>query len=130
LRILRPSGWVMVVWNERDFEATPFSKGYDQLLKRYAPDYAREEHKQVYDSELGDFFGRGGFTEKDFSYHQKLDFEGVRGRMQSSSYTPEPGHPHYERMITELSRIFHANEVHGQVTFEYVTRMYYGRFSD
>jgi SAM-dependent methyltransferase len=130
LRVLKPSGWSMVVWNERDFESTPFLAGYDQLLKRYAPDYAREKHKQVYDSELEEFFGRGGYVEKNFRFYQELDFDGVRGRMQSSSYTPELGHPHYERMVAELSRLFHAHEVHGRVTFEYITRMYYGRLSD
>jgi SAM-dependent methyltransferase len=126
LRILNPSGWGMVVWNERDFQSTPFLIAYDQLLQRHAPDYARERHKQVYDRELGDFFGPRGFTECTFGYCQELDFAGVKGRMQSSSYTPEPGHPNHERMITELSRIFHAHQVNGRVTFAYITRMYYG----
>lgn len=129
LRILTPSGWAMVVWNEREFETSPFLVAYDQLLQRYAPDYDREKHKQVYDTELGDFFGPGGFMERTFSCRQELDFAGVAGRMQSSSYTPEPGHPNYERMIAELSKIFHANEVNGRVTFEYITRMYYARLT-
>jgi ubiquinone/menaquinone biosynthesis C-methylase UbiE len=126
LRILKPTGWAMVVWNEREFQATPFLMAYDQLLQHHASDYAREKHKQVYDTELGDFFGPRGFVERTFRCSQKLDFVGVKGRMLSSSYTPEPGHPHHERMIVELSRIFHEHEVQGQVTFEYITRMYYG----
>jgi SAM-dependent methyltransferase len=129
LRILKPSGWAMVVWNERDFMSTPFMSAYDQLLQRYAPDYAREKHKQVYDTQLDGFFGPGGYTERTFRYHQKLDFAGVKGRMMSSSYTPEPGHPNHEQIVAELSRIFHAHAVNGKVTFEYITRMYYGRLT-
>lgn len=127
LRILKRPGWVMVVWNEREFETTPFLTAYDQLLKRYAPEYAREKHKHVYDTTLADLFGARDFTTRTFSYLQELDFEGVRGRMLSSSYTPEPGHPNHETMIAELSRIYQAYEINGQVMFRYVTRMYYGR---
>jgi ubiquinone/menaquinone biosynthesis C-methylase UbiE len=129
LRILKPSGWSMVVWNERDFITMPFLIAYDQLLQRHAPDYAREKHKQVYDTELNGFFGPGGYAEQTFSCHQELDFAGVKGRMLSSSYTPDPGHPNHERIIAELSRIFHAHAVKGKVTFKYITRMYYGRLT-
>jgi len=129
LRILKPSGWIMVVWNEREFLTTPFLKAYDMLLQRYSLDYAREKHKSVYDTALIDFYGAGGFTERAFSYRQELDYAGVKGRMQSSSYTPEPGHPNHEPMIAELLKIYQAYEVDGRVTFEYITRMYYGRLA-
>ncbi len=129
LRILKQSGWVMVVWNEREFETTPFMIAYDQLLKRYAPDYARERHKRVYDTALSDLFGSHNFATRTFSYLQELDFEGVRGRMLSSSYTPEPGHPNHEPLMAELSKIYQAHEINGQITLRYVTRMYYGRLA-
>ncbi len=130
LRILHPPAWVMVVWNEREFQTTQFLIDYDQLLQRYAPDYARVAHKRVYDTALSDFFGPSGFTSRTFRYRQVLDFAGVRGRMLSSSYTPEPGHPNHEPMMAELSRIYKTHEVNGRVTFEYITRMYYGRLTD
>lgn len=128
LRILKTPGWTMVVWNEREFQTTPFLIAYDQLLQRHAPDYARATHKRIYDTTLGDFFGSRGFITRTFSYRQALDYEGVKGRLQSSSYTPEPGHPNHEAMIEELKRIYQAYAVNGQVTMEYITRMYYGRF--
>jgi SAM-dependent methyltransferase len=127
LRILKPSGWAMVIWNEREFQTTPFLIAYDRLLQRYAPDYARVKHRQVYDTALDGFYGGLGFTERTFGYSQELDFAGVKGRMQSSSYTPEPGHPNHEPMVEELRKIFQDNEVNGLVAFEYITRMYYGR---
>ena len=129
LRILKPPYWMMVVWNEREFNTTPFLIAYDQLLQRYAPDYARTQHKTVYDTALNEFYGAGRFTSRTFSYRQEVDFAGLKGRMLSSSYTPEPGHPNHEPMIAELMHIHRAHEVNGLVTFEYVTRMYYGRLA-
>jgi SAM-dependent methyltransferase len=129
LRILRPPHWVMLIWNDRDLRATPFLRAYDQLLRHYSIDYAREKHKSVYDTALTDFYGAGGFSSRTFRYLQELDFEGLKGRMLSSSYTPEQGHPNHEPMIAELRKIFQSNEVNGCVTFEYITRMYYGRLA-
>lgn len=129
LRILKPPHWTMVVWNEREFDTTPFLIAYDRLLQRYAPDYARVQHKRVYDTVLGDFYGSCGFTERTFGYRQHVDFEGLKGRMLSSSYTPEAGHIHHEPMVAELSRIFQTHQDNGLVTFEYITRMYYGRLA-
>jgi ubiquinone/menaquinone biosynthesis C-methylase UbiE len=129
LRILKPPYWTMVVWNEREFDTTPFLIAYDQLLQRYAPDYARAQHKTVYATALIDFFGSGGFTSRTFSYRQEVGFAGLKGRMLSSSYTPEQGHPNHEPMIAELSKIHQTHAVNGLVTFEYVTRMYYGRLA-
>lgn len=129
LRILKPSGWIMIVWNEREFQTTPFLIAYDRLLQQYAPDYAREKHKSVYDTALRDFYGAEGFSETIFSYCQELDYEGVKGRLLSSSYTPEPGHPNYESIMAELLEIFEEHEVEGRVVFNYLTRMYHGRLT-
>jgi len=127
IRILKPSGWAMIVWNEREYETTPFLIAYDRLLQQYAIDYARARHKSVYDTALGSFFGSSGFTEVTFKYHQHMDFQGVKGRMLSSSYTPEPGHPNHEPLMAGLRAAFLANQVDGRVTLDYVTRVYYGQ---
>ena len=128
LRILKSPGWVMVVWNEREIQTTPFLKAYERLLQRYGTDYARVVHKQVYDAGLADFFGLQGFTSRTFGYRQEFDYAGVKGRLLSSSYTPEADHPDHGPMLAELIKIFQAHEVNGRVAFEYTTRMYCGRF--
>jgi SAM-dependent methyltransferase len=128
-RILKRSGWAMVVWNEREFETTPFLVAYDQLLQTHAPDYARARHKSVYDTGLADFYGAAGFLTRAFNFRQDLDYPGVVGRLLSSSYTPERDHPNHDPMIAELAKIYQAHQVNGRVTFDYVTRMYYGRMT-
>jgi SAM-dependent methyltransferase len=125
LRILKPDGWMMIVWNERDVRANPFMAAYDQILQKYVTDPTRVAHKKVYDTALNEFFGTGGFTTRIFRYYQPLDYEGVKGRLLSSSYTPESGHPNHEPMLTELAKTFHSLQTGGQVTLEYITRMYF-----
>jgi SAM-dependent methyltransferase len=129
LRILKPEGWGIVVWNEREFQTTPFLIAYDQLLRRYAPEYAREKHRSVYDNKLAGFFGSGGFITRRFCYQQEADFAGVRGRMMSSSYTPEPGHPNHEPLMKALRETYQAHQVNDHVSFDYITWMYFGRLN-
>jgi SAM-dependent methyltransferase len=129
LRILKSSGWLMIVWNERDIQATPFMTAYEQLLYLYVNDHTRLAHKQVYDDALSNFFGAHRFIYKTFSYQQHFDYQGVKGRLLSSSYTPESGHPNHSPMLADLAKLFQAHEKNGKVTIQYITRMYFGRLS-
>jgi hypothetical protein len=62
-----------------------------------------------------------------FENRQIFDYEGVKGRLLSSSYTPEPGHPAHQPMLDELAAIVRAHQVDGSVAFEYDTNVYYGQ---
>ncbi len=126
-RILKKNGWVMLVWNERETEGTPFLKAYEALLQRFATDYTKVDHRQVDEAVLSAFYGEEGFKSKAFSHAQDFNFVGLRGRLLSSSYTPEAGHHGYEAMLAELAKIFQEHEVDDLVRFEYTTRMYYGQ---
>src|SRR3974377_972463 len=46
-RILKPQGWLVLVWNERRIDSTPFLRAYEQLLHTFSPEYAQVDHKQV-----------------------------------------------------------------------------------
>src|SRR5712691_9479273 len=39
VRILKPGGWLVLLWNERLTDATPFLRGYEELLLKYGTDY-------------------------------------------------------------------------------------------
>ena len=128
-RILKPMGWVMLVWNDLDTQTTPFLVAYEQLLQQYSTDYDQVNHRKIDEAVLEEFYGGRGLVSKTFSNQQDFDYEGLQGRLQSSSYTPEADHPNYEPMITELSKIFQAHALNGLVSFEYTTRMYYGQLA-
>jgi SAM-dependent methyltransferase len=127
-RGLRSDGWVVLVWNERETESTPFLMAYEDLLKRYAVDYDRVDHRLIDDGVLADFFGRPPQYEA-LDNGQVFDFDGLKGRLLSSSYTPEPDHPNHQPMLDALARIFDEHADHGHVVFKYVTKMYYGHLS-
>ena len=48
-RILKPGGWLVLLWNERQIETTAFLSDYEQLLLKYGTDYneVRHEHTVV-----------------------------------------------------------------------------------
>lgn len=124
-RILRPHRWVALVWNEREVTGD-FLEGYEALLHRYSPDYAKVDHRRFDAGRMGQFFGHDGWKLSTFRNVQEFDLEGVRGRLQSSSYAPQPGDPAYEPMLEELDRLFAAHAVNGRVEFLYRTNLYYG----
>lgn len=128
-RILKRGGWVALIWNERLVDATPFLVAYEELLKDYSTDYEQVDHRRIDAAVIGDFFGGDNFKLKQFKNVQVFDYEGLKGRLLSSSYAPEAGHPNYEPMLEELQRIFQAHQSEGKVDFEYVTQMYYGQLS-
>ena len=125
-RLLKPGGWVVLVWNDRDTESTPFLVAYEQLLKEYATDYEQVKHKQIDKSVLSSFFEPGQIHEERFSYKQTFDYVGLKGRMLSSSYVPEQNYPKYEEMIARLLEIFRAYCVGDRVHLRYFTRLFYG----
>jgi SAM-dependent methyltransferase len=127
-RILKPGGWTVLVWNMRRTEATPFLRDYEKLLREFGTDYAQVNCEQVSEERIAQFFG-DEFGSKRFDNFQSVDFEGLRGRLLSSSYVPLEGHPNYEPMLASLRRLFDSHQQGGRVTIEYDTKVYYGQLS-
>ena len=128
-RILKTGGWVVLVWNRTRTSNTPFLAAYHSLLRAYGTDYdiVRQGHGDQ--SMLDSFFSPHGVEVTVFDNRQLFDFDGLKGRLLSSSYTPEPGESGFEGMLYELGRIFQTYQVNGKVSFEYDTRVCYGRLS-
>ena len=125
-RILRPGGWAVLVWNVRR-DDTAFLRDYEVVLQTYGTDYAEVRHGNVHDADLAGFYGSGGPELRRLPNRQLFDLEGLIGRVFSSSYTPEPGHPNYEPLRAALAELFARHQQDGQVAFEYETRLYFGR---
>ncbi|MEP6944891.1 MAG: class I SAM-dependent methyltransferase [Acidobacteriota bacterium] len=125
-RILKPGGWVVLMWNERQLNTTPFLIDYEAFLLKYANDYARVRHENIDDSSLGNFFGKeyGSVT---FPNVQIFDFEGIRGRVLSSSYMPAEGDAKFEAMSDELQALFAKHAENGRIKVFYDTNVYYSQ---
>lgn len=125
-RILRPAGWVVLVWNERLVEGR-FLEEYEAMLHRYAPDYERVDHRRMDDGVMDDFFGAGKWRLHSFSNEQRFDLAGLLGRLHSSSYAPVAGSEEYLQINLEITRLFAECEQDGRVAFRYETKVYYGQ---
>ena len=127
-RLLKPSGWVVLVWNERRGAAYPLRADYEKLLQMYGIDYSKVTHKRLDDRVFRTFLGEN-FQSETFENSQAFDLEGLRGRLLSSSYSPEAGQPGHTPMLVEARRIFDAHQLDGRVDFLYETKLYYGRLA-
>lgn len=126
-RISRPHAWTVLVWNRLLTEATPFLVAYDRMLRDYGTDYEAVSRRHGDAAAISCFFGVDRFKLKTFPNTQASDFETLRGRLLSSSFTPEAGQPNFDAMLDRLRIIFDAHHINGQVAFQYETLVYYGQ---
>jgi ubiquinone/menaquinone biosynthesis C-methylase UbiE len=127
-RILRPPGPVALIWNERRDAATPFMRAFEEMLSTYGTDYKQVVHKYAADwPALERFFAPDGFRQFAFSNHQALDFDGLMGRLASTSYIPAAGEPGYAELLAQAQALFEQYAEDGQVRIEYETQVYIGR---
>ena len=128
-RILRPPGWVVLIWNDRRKQSTPFLQAYEEVLLAYGTDYEKVDHARIGPKEIQSFFGGKPIGTATFDNHQSFRFEGLKARLLSSSYTPGPDHPRHTDMLRALREIFEAHEVDEHVSIEYDTQVYYGQLA-
>lgn len=125
-RILEPGGWVALIWNDRRLDATPFLRGYEDLLIRLCPEYLRVVHRNVGQQALSAFFAPCAFEQVVLDNRQVFDWDGLVSRHLSSSFVPNNG-PERDLNLSALRSLFDATAVGGKVEFEYDTRIHLGR---
>lgn len=123
--ILKPAGWVVLMWNERLTDSMPFLRDYEALLLQHGTDYKDVRHEISYNN-IDDFFG-GRFEHAEFENRQLVDFDGLRGRLLSSSYVPAAESPQREPMLRDLRQLFDKHNQNGIVSIDYQVRMYFGQ---
>ncbi len=128
VRILKPGGWLGLLWNERVVDGTPFLRDYEELLLKFGTDYKDVRHERTTEA-VNEFFDPAPYQERVFAARQDFDYAGLEGRLLSSSYAPGPGHPQHEPMLSELRRVFDKHAVNGKVSVDYKTRVYFGRLT-
>jgi ubiquinone/menaquinone biosynthesis C-methylase UbiE len=126
VRILKPAGWVVVIWNERLTDTTPFLRDYESLLRKFGTDYASVKESYPSEQHMRDFFGPNAYAWRTLPNFQEFDFEGVAGRLRSSSFIPPRDHPNFAPMMEELQRIFTEYNQDDRVRLEYSTHIYFG----
>jgi SAM-dependent methyltransferase len=123
-RILKPGSFVVVAWNDRVISESPFARDYEDLLGCFSTDYTRVRESYPEAEAMQQFFGENPLRHRELPNFQDFDFQGLAGRLRSSSYAPKEGHPNYEPMMRQLRKIFDENHVEGRVRMVYTTHIY------
>lgn len=128
-RILKPNGTVVLMWNDRRTDSTHFLQAYEDFIKMFATDYLKVNHKNIDEKIFNNFFGESNYKMESFLNFQHFDFEGLKGRILSSSYMPSEEHQDFNFMMSVLKKIFTRFQEKGKVTIEYDTKIYYGKLN-
>jgi len=125
-RILKDTGKVALVWNNRLTKADAFAIEYDALLKNDSVDYNKVNHQNVSDIDFKAFFKDGAYELKKIPNAQVFDEDGLIGRAFSSSYVPPQGTAHGDKFLNLLKELFSRHNENGKVSFRYETEIYLG----
>ena len=125
-RISRVGACCLLMWNERKVESD-FEKAYEELLLKYANDYRQVDHRNVREKDIETFFAPSQVLSETMHNEQIFYYEGVKGRLLSSSYAPNVGEPNYEPMIAYLRGIFDKYQKEGRVSFSYDCKLFLGQ---
>ena len=126
-RILKPDGWVALIWNDRQLDSTPFLREYEGLLQKFGTDYVAVRDRDLALPDVCDFIGNDHVKLSIVENSQSFDYQSTEGRLLSSSYAPESGHPNHTLMIDTLHEIFARHQDGGKVEIRYDTRIFTAR---
>ncbi|WP_137937257.1 class I SAM-dependent methyltransferase [Chitinivorax sp. B] len=124
-RILKPTGQVVLMWNDRDIHSTAFLLGYEAMLQTHGTDYREVNHTQIDEQRVAQFYGHPPRCQR-FPNKQVFDLDGMLARLRSSSYTPAPDQLGFAPMMDAARALFEQHEQHGQIEFLYQTVVYCG----
>ena len=125
-RIIKDKGFIVLIWNERQLDSTAFLRDYENLLTRFGTDYETVRHENITKKTLQDFF-QTDFSQAVFQNAQTVDFDGLRGRMLSSSYIPSAENPRFAEMLKNLESLFAEHAENGKLDILYDTKIFYGQ---
>ncbi|HEX6279686.1 MAG TPA: class I SAM-dependent methyltransferase, partial [Pyrinomonadaceae bacterium] len=126
-RILKPGGYVVLIWNERQLDTTEFLREYEKMLLKYAADYEKVRHENIDQQKLGAFF-QDEYRRASFPNVQVFDLEGLRGRLLSSSYMPAEDDPSFPALEKELQNVFAKHAENDRIKVFYDTNIYYKQY--
>ncbi len=124
-RILAPEGYVALLWNERQVDASTFGMDYENLLVKHGTDYLELQNQNNGPNEFFPF----ECHKQVLNNCQELDYISLEGLLLSASYTPQHGEPSYAPMLAGLRQMFEQHQAGGFVRMEYETRLYFGQLS-
>lgn len=82
--------WHATMWNVINNKQSALVQDYENLILTYSNDY-HQSRAQEFDQTISkDFFNSFGMQTASFVNKQQFDWEGLKGRLLSTSYIPVP----------------------------------------
>lgn len=125
-RILKPPGWFLAMWNHRRHDANPLLAGYEEILRRYCPEYHHLAELYRNPQRSAAFFPHG-FCDATLPNPQQLNWEIFEARILSSSYIPKPDQQSFAPFMAEMKRLFDSNAMDGFVQFDLEIWLHWGK---
>jgi hypothetical protein len=102
-----------------------FMRGYDDLLKTYTDEATSARSTPSIEERVEAFFAPRIAGRRQFENVQTLDFEGLRVRLLSTSYSPLLEDARHEPMPAALRTLFDEHQRDERVDLVYRTDAYY-----
>lgn len=127
-RIARPNASVVLLWNERRRHGTAFLESLEDVLCNLLPRYrAVADHDARLPTALSTLFRGARHTVSTLPNHQRLDEDGLVGRVLSASYAPSKSDPQHDRLVAAVRRLHNVHARQGTVQVDYDTVIIHGR---
>jgi len=123
-RILKPEGYVALIWNVRDTEADDFQRKYEQMLRTHIINYKQTFARTASNEHIHQFFAPNEVKIVQLANEQTFDLQALKGRLMSSSYAPKPPDPVFDILMRELEKLFIKFHRNDRVKFIYKTKIY------
>jgi ubiquinone/menaquinone biosynthesis C-methylase UbiE len=120
-RILKPKGRAALVWNARD-RSDEFTKAYGNLLEEASDKHPALSRMNVSQHLLGSprFIHPQTYN---YSSHQRLDLQGLKGASTSRSYVPLAGE-RFEALMENLNTLYEQfRDENGFVYMKHITQL-------
>jgi len=124
-RILKPGGWVGLLWNSRD-DADSFTREYYERIEPHASEHPHLD-RAPNEARAQGFFGESkDYRVERFPNPAHWDLEQLLGFVFSASYLPKRETPEGQRLAADVTQLFERHAVAGRITFAFVAELYYG----
>jgi ubiquinone/menaquinone biosynthesis C-methylase UbiE len=121
-RVLKPDGWLAMIWNERD-ETDPFTAAFGDIIRTWPDTAAHETARAKAGDVLATYALFTDYERLTFTIGQIVDAEGLRGRAFSASYAP-PDAASRAATRSAVDELFARHQRDGRVELRYVTTLH------
>lgn len=126
LRVLKPAGRVVLVWNTRPL-TDPLQRALDDLLSEFGGSKQAALDREQDLSKVPAFFAEASLECFELDHTQQLDRDGLVSLALSRSAMPDRGTPDGDRAVRVLSQLFDRHARGGRVDLPYRTKAFLGR---